>query len=143
MKSIKSSNLYELVTKEFNYSFADIYIINNVVVSEIKTGVIFSWDNHAKIIIKDILNYLGADGAKLTYISNRINTYSVVPTDWLKFYKNNNKLLRYYVVGTQKSSFINTAFENLFFNSSIKKFTTIEDAVDSAVTVQYESSATV
>lgn len=138
MKSIKYTSLNSQVLKELNYPFADIFILNNVIVSEIKPGVIFTWDNHAKIITEDIISFLDTDVSKHIYISNRIHAYSVMATDWLKFFKNNYSIGGYYVVGVQKASFINVAFENLFFNSKIKKFTSIEDAVETAMEKQYE-----
>ncbi|MFK7833544.1 MAG: hypothetical protein AB8B52_09725 [Winogradskyella sp.] len=138
MKSFKQTNLYTQVLKEFNYSFGDVFILNNIVISEIKSDIVFTWDNHAKLIIKDVCDYLDSDGSNLIYISNRINSYNVMPTDWLKFFKNNNALKEYYVVGVEKSSFINAAFENLFFNSKIKKFTKIEAAIETALQSQIE-----
>ena len=137
MKSIKQTNLYSQVLKEFNYPFGDVFIFNNSVVSEIKPGVVFTWDNHAKLITEDVFNFLGTDGSDLIYISNRIHSYSVMATDWLKFYKNNYALKGYYVVGYQKHSIVNTVFENLFFNSKIRKFESVEEAIEVALDTQY------
>ena len=138
MKSIKESHLYSQVLKEFNYDFADVFVFNNIVVSEIKADVILTWDNHAKLIAKDVFAFLGSDGSDIIYISNRIHSYNVVATDWLKFFKNNYSLKAYYVVGNQKHSFINTLFENLFCKSTIKEFTSIEVALEMARETQYE-----
>jgi len=138
MKSVKQTNLYSQVLKELNYPFADIYILNDIVVSEIKPGVVFTWENHAKVILKDVSDYLGSDISNHIYISNRIHEYSVMATDWLKFFKNNYSLKGYYVVGLQKASVINTTFENLFFGYKIRKFASIEDAVHAAMVTQLE-----
>lgn len=138
MKSIKQTNLYSQVLKEFNYPFGDIFIFNNVVVSEIKPGIVFTWDNHAKQITEDVFDFLGSDGSDLIYVSNRIHSYSVMATDWLKFFKNNYALKGYYVVGYHKNSIINSVFENLFFNSKIRKFTSIDDAMEIANETQFE-----
>lgn len=135
MKSIKETNLYSEVLKEINYSFADIFIFEGFVVSEIKENVSFTWENHGKVIIDDVAEYLntGTNGTDIIYISNRIHAYTIMATDWLKFYRNRYNLKGYYVVlGAHKSSMINTVFENMFFNSMIKKFVSLKGAVATA-----------
>ncbi|WP_452229475.1 MULTISPECIES: hypothetical protein [unclassified Lacinutrix] len=129
MESIKGTNLYSEVLKEFNYVFGDVFIFDGFVVSEIEEGIIFSWEAHAERVTKDISSFLGTDGSDLIYISNRVHSYSVMATDWIQFFKNRYNLQGYYVVGHEKSSLINTMFENLFFKSKIRKFTNIESAV--------------
>lgn len=132
MKSIKASNLYAEVLHEINYPFADVFIFENYVISEIAEGVVFSWDDHGKYICKDVARIVGETN-ELIYISNRIYSYTVVPTDWLKFYKNSNYAIKaYYIVGDSQHSIINAAIESLFFNSKIKRFNSIEAAVNFA-----------
>ena len=130
MKSIKDTNLYSEVIKELNYPFGNVYVFDGYLVSEINEGVIFSWEEHAEQIIEDVYYFLGTDLSDLIYISNRVNSYSIIATDWVKFFKNNHSLAGYYVVGQEKSSMINTIFENLFFKSKIKKFTSIKEAIE-------------
>ena len=114
MKSIKVTNLYSEVLKEFNYTFGNVFLFDGFVISEMEEGIIFSWEDHAERITKDIASFLGTDGSDLIYISNRLNAYSVMATDWIKFFKNRYNLEGYYVVGQEKSSLINTMFENQF-----------------------------
>jgi hypothetical protein len=132
MKSIKETSLYQEVLKELNYSYGDVFIFNGYVVSEINEGIVFTWDAHAKKITKDISCFLGTDGSDLIYISNRINPYSIQALDWLKYFKNSYSLEGYYVVGHEKSSVINTMFENLFFKSKIRRFTSLYEAIEVA-----------
>lgn len=129
MESIKTSNLYNHILKEINYPFGDVFIFDGYVVSEIKNGVVFTWENHAKQMAQDVADYFGTDGNDIIYISNRINTYSIMATDWLKFFKNSYSLKGYYVVGSNINATINLIFENLFFTSKIKRFEKIEAAV--------------
>lgn len=138
MKSIKVTSLYSEVLKEYHYTFGDAFIFDGYVVSEINDGIIFSWEDHAEQCTKDVFSFLGTDGSDLIYISNRINSYSIMATDWLKFFKNCYSLKCYYVVGQEKISIINTMFENLFFKSKIKRFTSIEEAVKAAKEQQSE-----
>ena len=130
MISIKQSNLYPEVLKEFNYSFGDIFIFNGFVVSEIKQGVNFSWNMHAEQIIDDVTGYLGTDGKDIVYISNRINSYAVVALDWFKFFKNNYFLRGYYIVTPSNLGYLNLLIEELFFQNKIKNFDSIYAAVN-------------
>ncbi len=137
MKSIKETNLYIEVLKEFNYTFGNVFIFDGYVVSEISEGIVFSWEAHAEQITIDIASFLETDGSDVIYISNRVHSYSVMAADWHKFFKNCYNLQGYYVVGQEKCSIINTMFENLFFKSKIRKFTNIESAV--ALAKEYKS----
>ena len=63
-------------------------------------------------------------------VFHRIHSYSLVPNDWLKFFRNSFELKGYGVIGYNKLSFVNTVIENLFFKKKIRRFTTLEAAVD-------------
>ena len=62
MISVKETDFYSEVLKEFNYSFGDVFIFDGFIVSEIKQGLSFSWDNHGKLIVDDVTVYLGTNG---------------------------------------------------------------------------------
>ncbi|MDO7172693.1 hypothetical protein [Mariniflexile sp. AS56] len=130
MVSIKETIFYDDVIKELNYPFGDVFIFEGIVVSEIGEGVIFSWSKYGKLISEDIAMYLGTTGKELIYISNRINSYSVLATDWLKYYKNNYCLKSYYVVSSHRSGDLNYIIENLFFKDKIKRFTDLYVAMN-------------
>lgn len=130
MTSVKQTNLYSEVIKELNYPFADIFIFDGYVISEIAQGVNLSWNNHAKHIVEDVSCYLGTDGRDIIYISNRINSYAVMAVDWLKFFKSNYYLKGYYVVSSGPTGRINLMVENLFFKNKIKSFSSLYEAVN-------------
>ncbi|TYA71447.1 hypothetical protein [Seonamhaeicola marinus] len=132
MIRVKDTEFYKEVIKELNYAFGDVYVFKGIVISEIKGGINFTWDEHAKQIVEDISCYLGTDGTNIIYISNRINSYSVTPQDWLKFFKFNYGLKGYYVVTNTNQGNLNTTFERLFFKNKIKKFTSLYEAINSA-----------
>ncbi len=134
MKSIEETNLFGETIKKLNYPFGNVFIFEGFVVSEINRGVVFSWENHGKIITEDVCCYLGTYGSDLIYISHRINPYSVIATDWLKFFKNNYSLKGYYIVSQTYIGILNSMIENLFFNNKITRFTTIQTAVNWAKT---------
>lgn len=129
MLTLKDTRLYTDVLQEFNYPFADIYIFDGFVVSEIKEGVVFSWEEHAKRIVKDVAEYSGTDGSDVIYLSHRIHSYSVKPMDWIHFFKNSFDLRGYGVIGYNSMSFFNTVIENLFFTKKIKRFNSLELAI--------------
>jgi len=131
MISIKETNLYSEVKKEFNYPFGNIFIFDGFVVSEINRGVVFSWNNCGKLIVEDIACYLGTNGDDIIYISNRIHSYSVVASDWLKFFKYSYFLKSYCIVSTDKIKTLNSMIESLFFNGKIKRFNNLYTAINS------------
>ncbi|KAA5823399.1 hypothetical protein FPF71_11880 [Algibacter amylolyticus] len=130
MVSIKETEFYSEVLKEFNYSFADVFVFKNCVVSEVKEDVDFGWDEHAEIIVKDVFSATGSRGDDLVFISNRINSYSVQAMDWLKFFKQSYNLKAYCVVSQNRSGILNTMIEKLFFPKKIKHFNSIHDALN-------------
>ncbi|WP_296381334.1 hypothetical protein [Winogradskyella sp.] len=105
------------------------FIFEGYVISEIKEGISFSWETHAHPIIKDVIDYTKCDGSDLVYLSHRIYSYSVVPTDWLKLFRNSFDLKGYGIIGYTGVSFVNTVIENLFFKKKIRRFTTVDAAV--------------
>ncbi len=130
MVSVKETDLYSEVLKEINYSFGTVYIFNGYVISEINKGLSFNWKDHGKVIVDDVVCFLGTDGSELIYISNRINSYSVVASDWLKYFKNSYSLKEYYIVSETKTSKLGLMVENLFFNNKIKKFNSLHAAIN-------------
>lgn len=130
MKSIKDLILYKEVIKELNYPFGNVYIFEKFVVSEIDEGISFNWENHGKLIVEDVTYYLGNNGDDIIYISNRIHSYSVVASDWLKFFKHSYSLKSYLIVSDDKVGLLNSMIENLFFSNKIKRFKTLEAAVN-------------
>lgn len=132
MITVKTSQLYSQVIKELNYPFGTLYIFDGYLISEINEGVHFSWDHHGKQMVEDVSCYLGTLGDNLIYISNRVNSYSVLASDWLKFFKNYYFLKGYYVVDDKQQTKVNSLIENLFFNGKIKRFDSLDEAVNFA-----------
>jgi hypothetical protein len=128
MFPISQTPYYDKVLKHFKYNFADLYIFDDFVVSEIREGITFSWDEHGKQITKDVTEYTNCDGSNIVYISHRINSYSIVPTGWLMIYKYRLSLKGYGVFGYNSMSFFNTVIEDLFLNKKIRKFSSLESA---------------
>jgi len=127
MKSVKNIDFFKNIKQVREFDFGIFYCFDGLVISEMKEGVIFNW-NMAKHAIKASQEVLGED-CQIAYISNRINSYYIVPTDWIKFFKNRNQLNFYSVVGYTKGNRVSLYLERLFFRNSIKKFTDLEEAI--------------
>jgi len=102
------------------------YFFEKFIVSEIHEGVHFNWKK-AKEVIDLAYQYYGPE-PKLVYVSNRVNSYSIVPQDWVKFFKEKHPLKAMAVVCNKKAGMSNLVFEKLFFTSIIKRFTTLKEA---------------
>lgn len=128
MKRVKDIPFFKNIKEIREYQFGTFYFFDGLVISEINEGITFGWDMAQKAI-KAARELFGED-MPIAYISNRVNAYHVVPTDWSKFYKNRNQLIFYSVVGNTKGSFASLVMERMFFKNSIKKFIDLENAIE-------------
>jgi len=128
MKSGKNIDFFKNIRQVREFDFGLFYYFDGLVISEMKEGVIFRW-NMSKKAVQGAHEVLGKD-VPIAYISNRINNYFVVPTDWVKFYRNRHQLHVYSVVGATKGSFASIVFERMFFRKSIRKFTDLTSAIE-------------
>ena len=127
-KSVKNTDFFRNIKQVREFEFGIFYFFDGLVISEMKDGVIFNWKMAQKAI--DAAREVLGENAPIAYISNRINSYYIVPTDWIKFYKNREQLNFYSVVGYTKGNIISLYLERLFFRSSIRKFNDLEEAID-------------
>ncbi len=135
MISIENTEFNKDVLLKISYSFGKVFIFKTFIVAEINEGVSFTWENHAEVVIEDLVNFLGTNGSDMVYISNRINDYSFVPSDWLNYF-NKYALKGYCVVSQSKIGIINTKIENLFVKTKMRHFRNIYDAVNWAKHVE-------
>ncbi|SHI58713.1 hypothetical protein SAMN05216261_1186 [Algibacter luteus] len=130
MISIVNTELYKDCLKEINYSFGNVFIFKEFVISQFCRGEVISWENQIKLMVEDIGAFYNSDGSDVVYISNRINSYSLVAADWLKFYKSNYKVKAYCVVSQNKAGYLNSMIEKLFFKKEIRHFSNLYEAVN-------------
>ncbi len=126
-KTVKEIDFFKNIREIRECDFGVFYFFDGLVISEIKEGVVFNW-SMAKKIINIAYDVLGKDNP-IAYISNRINNYSVVPTDWLRFYKNRHQLEFYSVVAYNKGGLSSIVLEKMFFRESIRQFSDLETAI--------------
>ncbi|WP_350289431.1 hypothetical protein [uncultured Croceitalea sp.] len=129
MKSIVDIPYYDKIKEVRTFDFGTFYFFDHFFVSEINEGEVFDWEM-AKVVIKVAHEILGHQ-APVAYISNRINSYSLVPTDWLKFYREYKNALHAYSIVTYRSNTVTNIFlEKMFSKVKIKKSNNIEEAIE-------------
>jgi hypothetical protein len=129
MISFKESSYFELVENILETPIGVFYLLDGVIVGEIKEGVHGTW-SLVEEIVQTVQQYYNSDGADLVYVSNRINTYSVDPIDWLNIYRTGRTLLGVAVVSQRATSWVNANLEALFIKSAFESFKTLNEAMD-------------
>ncbi len=129
MGYIKDSSFYQDAIQELRYSCGMYYLFDTFVVSEINEGVVYTWDEHAQPIVKELSELYDHNGENLVLISNRVHSYSVKPSDWIKFFKSDYKLRGYAIVSYNPKGLITSLLEKLFMRNSFKSFDNLEDAI--------------
>lgn len=127
MKRVEDIPYFKHIKEIREYQFGKFYFFDGLVISEINDGVEFCWKMASKAV-EAALDVFGED-APIVYISNRINSYSITPSDWAKLYKNRHQLKAYSVVGNTKGNFASLVMERMFFKNTIKQFTDLEEAI--------------
>lgn len=126
-QQVKDIEFFKNIREVRECEFGVFYFFDGLVISEINEGVVFNWDM-AKKIIDIAYDLLGKD-TPIAYVSNRINNYSAVPTDWLKFYKNRHHLEFYSVVAYDKGGLSSIVLERMFFKNNIRQFSNLDNAI--------------
>ncbi len=129
MGELKKSIFYREAIQLVEKPYGKFYLFDTFIVSEINEGVVFTWDGHGKNLSAQFEELYEQNGSNLVYISNRINSYSIKPNDWIKFFKSNYSFKAYGAVNYRKQSLFSLAIEKLFFNKEIQSFATIDDAI--------------
>ena len=115
------------VLEVHEFEFGTFYYFQNFVLAEISEGINFDWPK-AKIIL-DIANRIYPINFKPHYISNKINSYSIDPTIWLRVFKTKRRINTYVVIDSNPSARFNLLFEKQFFKGKIRKFDTLYEAI--------------
>ena len=125
---VADSDLVSEIEDIYIFDYGTFYFCSDYVISEIHEGVLFSWEL-AQEVIELVYQHYGK-AVLISYISNRIHSYSLVPQDWLKFFAERHTLQCFAVVTYTKQGLMNVMLEKLFFKSRIKRFETLYEATD-------------
>ncbi len=129
MGYIKDSTFYQDAIQEMRFDCGTYYLFDTFIVSEIDEGIVFTWDDHAKPIVEELSELYDQKGDNLVLISNRVHSYSVKPSDWIKFFKSEYKLKGYAIVSYSRKGIIASLVEKLFMRSSFQSFGNLEEAI--------------
>ena len=129
MKTI-FTNLIKEIQDVHSIDCGNFYFFDNYVISEIHTGKSHNWETTQELIQLIIAHY--GPKPSINLISNRVNNYSIAPTDWVKFYnsKYNSMLNSYSIVTYNNSNLLNIIIEKLFLKVSAKHFSDIQHALN-------------
>ena len=121
---------YKLIYKhKILEPYGTFYLFDGYVISEINEGVHFNWEL-AEQVIEKVYDFYGTRDIKVSYISNRINSYSLYPQDWLRFYKERHQLVCYAIVAYNRIGLMNVILEKIFSQTRIRKFNHLDEAVE-------------
>lgn len=130
MKQVSQLSHFSNIIDICDLSFGTFYFFDGLVIGEMNEGAVIKW-HHIQQLIEKINQILGESGP-ITYISNRINSYTVVLTGWSNFRKTKhfNRFKAYGIVAYTETVHKNFVLEALFANMNIKKFIDLEEAVE-------------
>ncbi|WP_027076621.1 hypothetical protein [Maribacter antarcticus] len=127
MQYVKQLDYFKNIREVREFEFGSFYFFDGLVISEINKGVFFRW-KMAEKAVKAAKEFYKEE-QPIAYISNRIHSYTVAPTDWLKFYNHRHELAYYSVVGSTKGSLPSTLLEKMFFKGSLMQFNELDEAI--------------
>ncbi|WP_405205684.1 hypothetical protein [Aquimarina sp. LLG6339-5] len=121
-------NTNNTLIERYDLKLGTYYIYDNYIIAEIKEGVTITLGK-LQDLIPIVQKHFG-NGQPFTYISNRINSHSIIPTDYLDcpfLYMDNFKgygVITYNLL-TEKS----TEIEKHFAQKPFYNFSNLEDAI--------------
>jgi len=127
MKSVKETHHYKNAIHELKLDFGNFYLFDCFLVAEIHPNIELSWHKHFNEAVKMVYELYNKRG--LVYISNRINPYTLNPSDWIRFFKCGYSLLGYGIVSDNKKGLFSAVFEKIFMRSKMRTFTNLDEAI--------------
>lgn len=131
---IEESEHIQLEHSKASFYFGDFYFFEKFIVGEIKEGIHFDLIKVIQVIDK-IYNHYGQD-IKITYIANRINSYSTDPQTWGKLQdRGDNFLIAAALVIYNDMGFKVAAVEKQISKTYIKRCNHLGEAIGWALQV--------
>lgn len=128
MKFKNSKFFKSLKHAEIVKPFGNFYFFEKFVLSEINEGVHFDWEMIQEVM-NEAVNFYGNE-AKIGYISNRINSYSMNPQSWNMVKEKYNMVVAGAIVTYSTMTFMNATIEKQFSDNSIKRCLSLEEAIN-------------
>jgi len=119
-------------SKTLNYTklempFGTYYLCENFFISELNEGVHFDWKK-AELVIQKLIKFYAND-SKIGFISNRINHYSVSPSNWTKIEEKYYFIVVNAIVIYNNLNFMNASIEKQFTSKGIKRCMSLQEAI--------------
>ncbi|WP_411766819.1 hypothetical protein [Winogradskyella sp. A3E31] len=109
--------------------FGIYYLCDTFIVGELNEGIHFD-EAKAKIIGKEIIKFYGKR-PKICLISNRVNSYSVDPQNWVRVMEMYPDILRgSCIISYNQLSKFNADLEKRFFSESIFRCNNLSEAIN-------------
>jgi len=125
---IEDTELVDEIQDIIIFEHGNYYFFEDFIISEISEGYNYNWEA-GKEVTKIAQKHYGKS-LSICYISNRVNNYSVKPTDWMKFFKSNYNLNGYAIVAYTETGWFNAIIEKLFFPNNFERFTDLREAIN-------------
>ncbi len=113
--------------KQLKYDICTAYFFENFLIVEMDEGINLTFESASKLVHDAILYY---HGRPFIYISNRVHSYSVTPTDYFKLEEHVPNLIGFAVVSYSRLNKANANIENLFFNRPFEVFNELQEAMN-------------
>ncbi|GAA3603843.1 hypothetical protein Q4Q39_09745 [Flavivirga amylovorans] len=107
--------------------FGNFYFCEKFIIAELHAGVHFDWSK-LELVIKEIIEFYGND-VKLDFISNRINSYSIDPHNWIKI-ETYNIIEKRAIVYYSKIMYMNASLEKRFSKVKIHPCLSLDEAIE-------------
>lgn len=127
MRFEKSQYFDDLKPHKLVMPFGTFYFCDKFFISELNEGIHFEWDK-IEDVMTELIKFYGKD-AKLGYIPNRVNSYSVNPQYWDKVDKKYNMIIASAIVVYSPMTMLNATLEKRFFNKSMKRCRSLSEAI--------------
>lgn len=93
---VEDSNLIDQIKDIHISDNGRYYFFEDFIIAEINKDIVYTWES-AQDVIEAAYNFYGQN-ISVCYITNRVNQYSINPSDWLKFFKADHPLNGYAIV---------------------------------------------
>ena len=127
MKFEDSSYFHSLTHNKVEFSFGNFFLFDNFIISEIDEGIHFDWDKIQEVVGMLYDNF--GKELRIGYISNRINSYSIDPQNWVDFQEQHGFIVASAIISYSEFAYMNATIEKRFSENSLKRCINLDDAI--------------
>ena len=137
LPAVKETEFSKYIIHEIHRPYGTFYLFEKFIVSEVFEGVVFGALEALDLFTLLMEFYDGIKRPKsFVFLSNRLNSYSIKPVDWLDFEFMNPYLLGYGIIDISPLAQEKVALEKKFLPFNAKLFRDLETAIGWTVELQ-------